>query len=157
MILATSVVVAACGNDPYPGADSGKKVVYLAFDSPPKTLDPQVAYTTTDHVVTGAVNDRLLEYDYLARPYRLIPGLVRSVPATSLAGRRPRQPRPGLTSRLGHRVGNGWGAGQEAAPCATAWMPACSCSLSSSACIAGLRSKTTRWTVPVKAYGALCS
>src|SRR4029078_4895895 len=72
LILAAGVVAAACGNDPYPGTDAGRKVVYLAFDSPPKLLDPQVAYTTTDHVVTGAVHDRLLEYDYLARPYRLI-------------------------------------------------------------------------------------
>jgi ABC-type transport system substrate-binding protein len=80
LILAATVTVAACGNDPYPGADSGKKVVYLAFDSPPKTLDPQVAYTTTDHVVTGAVNDRLLEYAYLTRPYQLIPGIAREIP-----------------------------------------------------------------------------
>jgi ABC-type transport system substrate-binding protein len=54
--------------------------MYLAFSEPPKTLDPQVAYSTTDHVVTGAVYDKLLEYHFLARPYRLIPGLARAVP-----------------------------------------------------------------------------
>src|SRR5258705_4705059 len=80
-MLAVGVAVAACGNDPYPGADTERKVVYLPFAEPPKTLDPQVAYSTTDHVVTGAVYDRLLEYHFLERPYRLIPGLARSVPS----------------------------------------------------------------------------
>src|SRR5690606_10965825 len=46
-----------------------------------KTLDPQVAYATTDHVITGNVFDTLLEYHYLDRPYRLIPALAEAVPA----------------------------------------------------------------------------
>lgn len=81
LALAASLGVAACGNDPYPGAESDRKIVYVAFSEPPKTLDPQVAYSTADHAVTGAVYDRLLEYHYLERPYRLIPGLARAVPA----------------------------------------------------------------------------
>jgi len=80
LVLAVGMAVAACGNDPYPGADTDRKVVYLPFSEPPKTLDPQVAYSTTDHVVTGAVHDRLLEYHFLDRPYRLIPGLALAVP-----------------------------------------------------------------------------
>jgi oligopeptide transport system substrate-binding protein len=80
LALAASVAGAACGNDPYPGAETDAKIVYLAFSEAPKTLDPQVAYSTADHAVTGAVYDRLLEYHYLDRPYRLIPGLLREVP-----------------------------------------------------------------------------
>ena len=76
MLALAATVLAACGNDPYPGADADRKVVYLPFSEPPKTLDPQVAYSTTDHVVTGAVYDTLLEYHFLERPYRLIPGLA---------------------------------------------------------------------------------
>jgi ABC-type transport system substrate-binding protein len=87
LVLVAAVLVAACGNDPYPGADSDEKILYLSFSEPPKTLDPQVAYSTADHVVTGAVYDRLLEYHFLDRPYRLIPGLARAVPEA--------EPRPG--------------------------------------------------------------
>jgi ABC-type transport system substrate-binding protein len=80
LALVAGVAVVACGNDPYPGQDDERKVLYLAFSEPPKTLDPQVAYATTDHVVTGAVYDNLLEYHLLERPYRLLPGLARAVP-----------------------------------------------------------------------------
>ena len=77
---AVALLAPACTNDPYPGADAHAKVLYLAFASPPKTLDPQVSYSTTDHVIIGNVFDTLLEYDYLARPYRLIPALAEHVP-----------------------------------------------------------------------------
>jgi ABC-type transport system substrate-binding protein len=87
LALVAGVAVVACGNDPYPGHDEEQKVLYLAFSEPPKTLDPQVAYATTDHVVTGPVYDKLLEYHLLERPYRLIPGLARAVPTP--------EPRPG--------------------------------------------------------------
>ncbi|MBX3027004.1 peptide ABC transporter substrate-binding protein [bacterium] len=69
-----------CTNDPYPSADAAAKIVYVAFQAPPKTLDPQVSYTVIDHVITGNVFDTLLEYHYLDRPYRLIPGLAEAVP-----------------------------------------------------------------------------
>jgi len=86
-------IAIGCGNDPYPDADATKKIVYSAFSEPPKTLDPQVAYSTTDHVVTGAVYDKLLEYAFLERPYRLIPGLAREVP----------EPRPLPDGRVAYR------------------------------------------------------
>lgn len=74
-------LVAACTNNPYPYADPGAKVLYVSYPQPPKTLDPAVAYSTSDHLVTGNVFDTLLEYGYLDRPYRLIPGLSTAVPA----------------------------------------------------------------------------
>jgi oligopeptide transport system substrate-binding protein len=80
LALAASLGAGACGNDPYPGAETDRKIVYIAIAEAPKTLDPQVAYSTADHAVTGAVYDRLLDYHYLERPYRLIPGLAREVP-----------------------------------------------------------------------------
>ncbi len=73
--------LAACTNNPYPDADSGRSVLYRTMrKSPPKTLDPAVAYSVADHLVTGTVYDTLIDYDYLARPYRLIPGLVEAIP-----------------------------------------------------------------------------
>src|SRR5262245_16358777 len=79
--LAASMAAAGCTNNPYPQADRDKKVLYSSFHEAPKTLDPAVAYTTAEHVITGNVYDTLLEYHYLARPYRLIPGLAVSVPS----------------------------------------------------------------------------
>jgi oligopeptide transport system substrate-binding protein len=78
--LAACVAATGCTNNPYPQTDRDKKVLYSSFYEAPKTLDPAVAYTTAEHVITGNVYDTLLEYHYLARPYRLIPGLAVSVP-----------------------------------------------------------------------------
>ena len=74
------VAVGGCTNDPYPNADRGKKIIYSSFSEAPKTLDPAVAYTTAEHIVTGNVFDTLLEYHYLKRPYELIPALAEAVP-----------------------------------------------------------------------------
>jgi len=78
--LGACMAAAGCTNNPYPHADRNQKVLYSSFHEAPKTLDPAVAYTTAEHVITGNVYDTLLEYHYLARPYRLIPGLAVSVP-----------------------------------------------------------------------------
>jgi peptide/nickel transport system substrate-binding protein len=78
--LAGCLAVIGCTNNPYPEADRDKKVLYSSFNEAPKTLDPAVAYTTAEHVITGNVYDTLLEYHYLERPYRLIAGLAAAVP-----------------------------------------------------------------------------
>ena len=80
LLVAVALVAAGCTNNPYPDDDARQKVLYAAFSEPPKTLDPQVAYTTIDHAITGPVYDKLFEYHYLARPYRLIPALALEVP-----------------------------------------------------------------------------
>jgi oligopeptide transport system substrate-binding protein len=80
-VLSLAVVLGAgCTNNPYPEADDREKILYTNYQEPPKTLDPAVAYSTADHVITGAVYDTLLQYHFLARPYRLIPGLLEEVP-----------------------------------------------------------------------------
>ena len=75
-----AAVLAACTNNPYPEEDASKKVYYDSFVEAPKTLDPAVAYTTSAHTITGNVYDSLLEFHFLERPYRLIPGLATEVP-----------------------------------------------------------------------------
>jgi oligopeptide transport system substrate-binding protein len=80
MTLAGCLAVSGCTNNPYPEADRDKKVFYSSFNEAPKTLDPAVAYTTAEHVITGNVYDTLLEYHYLLRPYQLIAGLAAAVP-----------------------------------------------------------------------------
>ena len=78
--LGALLAVAACTNDPYPDADRGKKILYSSFIDAPKTLDPAVAYTTAEHVITGNIYETLLEYHYLRRPFQLIPGLAEAKP-----------------------------------------------------------------------------
>ena len=78
--LAASLALPGCTNNPYPDADRSEKILYSSFIEPPKTLDPAVAYTTAEHVITGNVYDTLLEYHYLLRPYQLIPGLATALP-----------------------------------------------------------------------------
>jgi peptide/nickel transport system substrate-binding protein len=80
VLLLLAACSAGCTNNPYPGADDREKVLYTNYQEPPKTLDPAVAYSTADHVITGAVYDTLLQYHFLARPYRLIPGLLAEIP-----------------------------------------------------------------------------
>jgi len=74
------LALAACTNNPYPDTDAERKILYTSFVESPKTLDPAVAYTTTDHAITGNIYETLLEYHYLKRPYTLIPGLAEAVP-----------------------------------------------------------------------------
>jgi ABC-type transport system substrate-binding protein len=78
--LAGFLAVIGCSNNPYPDADRDERVLYSSFTEAPKTLDPAVSYTAEEHVITGNVYDTLLEYHYLERPYRLIPGLAEAVP-----------------------------------------------------------------------------
>ena len=97
--LAGLLLVLGCTNNPYPDADQDQKVLYSSFNEAPKTLDPAVAYTTAEHVVTGTVYDTLLEYHYLKRPYELIAGLAEAVPEARDAGGRP----PGLSLQAAPR------------------------------------------------------
>ena len=79
-------LAAGCTNNPYPNADRDAKILYAPFAPPPKTLDPAIAYSVVDHAITGPVYDTWLYVEQAAasnleRPYRLIPGLAREVPA----------------------------------------------------------------------------
>jgi len=77
---ALAAVAGGCTNNPYPEADSERKILYGVFNDAPRTLDPAKAYTTNATQVNGNIYDTLLEYHFLKRPYVLIPGLAESVP-----------------------------------------------------------------------------
>jgi len=79
-IAAGLAFLAGCTNNPYPDADDSEKVYYTRFAEPPKTLDPQVSYASSDQIVLANIYETLLEYHYLKRPYELIPGLATAVP-----------------------------------------------------------------------------
>lgn len=72
---------AGCGNTPYPGGDEEHGIVhYRAFQIPPKDFDPQRSYTSADGLFLSMCYERLLGYDYLARPVQLVPELATEVP-----------------------------------------------------------------------------
>jgi oligopeptide transport system substrate-binding protein len=73
-------VLLGCSNNPYPEAHQQKKVLYLPFATPPKTLDPAISYGTADTVVTNKVFDTLLQYHYVKRPYELEPSMASLIP-----------------------------------------------------------------------------
>jgi peptide/nickel transport system substrate-binding protein len=75
---------AACGktewNDPYPTRESGRNILYSAFEERPKHLDPAQSYSSNEIVFTGQIYEPPLQYHYLKRPYVLIPLTAREIP-----------------------------------------------------------------------------
>jgi len=82
-LLALPLLLAACGevwNDPYPVAERGQNILYSAFTERPKHLDPAVAYTEDEYTFIAQIYEPPLQYDYLRRPYTLIPATTERVP-----------------------------------------------------------------------------
>lgn len=80
--LALLLFLTACGvwNDPYPLADAGGNILYSAFTDRPKHLDPAQSYTEDETLFIAQIYEPPLQYDYLKRPYTLIPATVERVP-----------------------------------------------------------------------------
>lgn len=79
LLLALGSVL-GCTNRPYPEEEGNEAVLYVPYSEAPKTLDPVVGYSTSDHAVSAKVYDTLLDYHYLKRPFELIGGLAETVP-----------------------------------------------------------------------------
>jgi oligopeptide transport system substrate-binding protein len=67
-------------NNPYPSTDAKQKIEYTSFNEQPKTLDPALSYNANEFQFIGQIYEPVLQYDYLARPYRLIPLTALSMP-----------------------------------------------------------------------------
>ncbi len=81
--LSLFVLLAACSseqNDPYPLKERGLNIFYAAFTERPKHLDPAQAYTEDALTFIGQIYEPALQYDYLKRPYTLIPATATEVP-----------------------------------------------------------------------------
>ena len=61
------------------GAD-GKKIFRHFRSSEHKSLDPVKQFDQASHELIANLYDTLLEYDYLARPYQIVPGLLERMP-----------------------------------------------------------------------------
>jgi ABC-type transport system substrate-binding protein len=84
LLAALILVLAGCTNtpwnDPYPSSATGKNVLYTAFTERPKQLDPAKAYNENEFVILANVYEPPLQYQYLKRPYQLIPFGATEVP-----------------------------------------------------------------------------
>ncbi len=80
LLTLAAALASSCNNNPYPDDVPGERVLYGAFTDAPRRLDVAEAYDVVAHTFTGVLNDKLLEYHYLKRPFELIPGLALAVP-----------------------------------------------------------------------------
>jgi len=88
-----AISLSACGrvwNDPYPAGDRGRNILYTAFTERPKHLDPAQSYTSDEYDIIQQNYEPPFQYDYLKRPYRLIPATATEVSHPKYYDRRGR-------------------------------------------------------------------
>lgn len=78
-----AVLAAGCTepvNAPRPLADYASNTLFSTFSGrSPKTLDPQVSYSSDETIYTYGIYEPLYGYEYLKRPYTLMPLAAESV------------------------------------------------------------------------------
>jgi len=78
-------VIPAQLNSPYPDHKNIQEVIYYrSFNEPPKDLDPQTSYTSSDARYLSLTYESLLTYEYLTRPLKLAPGLAIAFPKENI-------------------------------------------------------------------------
>ena len=66
-------------NNPYPER-TDQNIYFSAFATPPKTLDPAKAYESDSISFIAQIYEPPLQYDYLKRPYQLVPLTALTLP-----------------------------------------------------------------------------
>lgn len=67
-------------NNPYPESEANQKIYYSSFNEQPKTLDPARSYSSNEYQFTMQIYEPLLHYDYLTRPYKVVPLIATAMP-----------------------------------------------------------------------------
>ncbi len=75
------LLTTACTNNPYRPSEADRNYFYSTFGEPPKHLDPAVAYSAGEYDFIMQIYEPPLQYQYLLRPYRLVPLTAEEVPA----------------------------------------------------------------------------
>ena len=78
-IVLAAMAFAASGADP-------NKVLHVAFGAPETGFDPQAASDLYSNYVNREIFDPLYKYDYLARPYKIVPNIAAALPDISADG-----------------------------------------------------------------------
>ncbi|EKD91807.1 MAG: hypothetical protein ACD_29C00364G0002 [uncultured bacterium] len=82
LFLLFCTAITAQWNNPHPG-DHNQNTLYSAFAGAPKTLDPARAYSSEESQLIAQIYEPPLQYDYLKRPYQLIPLTLSEMPAVT--------------------------------------------------------------------------
>ena len=82
LILFFSTTIFAQWNNPHHESTS-HNTLHGAFSSAPKTLDPARAYSSDETQIIAQIYEPPLQYDYLKRPYQLIPLTLREMPTVT--------------------------------------------------------------------------
>src|SRR3954466_426705 len=80
LLLALAVHAA----DPFPDRD--RKVLRYAFERAETTFDPQKTSDIYSNFVESSIFESPLDYDYLARPLKLVPVTLEALPRISADG-----------------------------------------------------------------------
>lgn len=79
LLIFYSALAFAQWNNPHP-AHNTNNILHGAFSSAPKTLDPARSYSSDETGIIAQIYEPPLQYDYLKRPYELIPLTLREMP-----------------------------------------------------------------------------
>src|SRR5262245_5309380 len=86
--LVAIVLIIGCDGTPPSSSSSGsRKVLRVTFQAAETGFDPVKVSDYYSGTVIEAIFERLLTYDYLARPAKLVPNVAVSLPAVSDAGK----------------------------------------------------------------------
>lgn len=68
-------------DNPYSTNAENDNTFYADFNEQPKTLDPAKSYTAYEVIFTAQIYEPPLQYDYLKRPYELVPLTATHIPS----------------------------------------------------------------------------
>src|SRR5438876_1691908 len=68
-------------------AGASDRTLRVAFASAETSFDPAVAYDTISSAIIDSVMESMLDYDYLARPFKLVPRTLESMPVVENSGK----------------------------------------------------------------------
>jgi len=69
-----------CDNSPWPADSAASSTFFTSYSSTIKGLDPATSYYVHESAILDNIVEAPLDYDYTARPYRLIPRLLTEIP-----------------------------------------------------------------------------
>ncbi|MDF7824870.1 ABC transporter substrate-binding protein [Pontiellaceae bacterium B12227] len=81
-----SLFVSGCGNGDLTAGHDGSELVSFSSTTRIRGLDPATSGEVSSSVAISRIYEGLLQYDYLARPYKVIPALAESMPEVSEDG-----------------------------------------------------------------------
>ena len=67
-------------NSPWPGDSASGSILFSSYSSPIKSLDAATSYYVHESAILDNIVEAPLDYDYFARPYRLVPRLLQILP-----------------------------------------------------------------------------